>query len=157
MRKKKGNGKLFLGLLVAVITLGVGYAAITGIGSYACSEFTTDDLTFTISKLNLSTNSNVVIEVDPVTYSGHFLDPSAGGDTVELRNEIVKSGGYAVYYVDTANGIKNKLQEGDTGDWKLSGWNNDTDAGTGTITIIPISHTILFIGSSIGIHIIFLA
>ena len=30
-RKNKKEGRLFLGILIAVVTLGVGYAAITGV------------------------------------------------------------------------------------------------------------------------------
>ena len=34
MKRKKKEGKLFLGILIAVLALGVGYAAITGINLY---------------------------------------------------------------------------------------------------------------------------
>ena len=117
------------------------YIGITGLGSYACAEFYPNSLQFEIGKLDLSDTTHVVVEVDDATYSGYFLDPTTGGNKVELTPD------YAVYYVDSSNGIKNKLQvqttSTTTGDYYApkaadgSYWSNNTIAAKSTDTNAP--------------------
>ena len=117
------------------------YIGITGLGSYKCPTFYPDSLKFEIEKLDLSDTDHVVVEVEDATYSGYFLDPTTGGDKVKLTPD------YAVYYVDKANGIKNKLQvqtgTTSTGDYYAPGvvdgsfYSNNTVAANSTDTNAP--------------------
>ncbi|SET31172.1 hypothetical protein SAMN02910413_2491 [Pseudobutyrivibrio sp. C4] len=117
------------------------YIGITGLGSYKCPTFYPDSLKFEIEKLDLSDTDHVVVEVEDATYSGYFLDPTTGGDKVKLTPD------YAVYYVDKANGIKNKLQvqtgTTTTGDYYAPGvvdgsfYSNNTVAANSTDTNAP--------------------
>jgi len=118
---------------------GTGYFQIIGIGSYECDEFAPSNNTFTIEQLDLS-SSYVKLEIDDATYAGYYNDPSTVADGL-----VKLTPSYSVYYVDTTNNIKNKLQEQTdslTGDYKVYAWSNNTKAAKSTDTTAPPTLTI---------------
>lgn len=111
------------------------YVGITGLGSYACSEFYPSNLKFSITKLDLS-DSHVQVQVDDTTYAGYYIDPSASE-----KKQVELTPSYSVYYIDDAKGIRNKLQEQisttTTGDWQYGSFEHNTIAAASTDTLAP--------------------
>lgn len=121
---------------------GTASIGITGLGSYKCDEFVPSkgDSTFEIKKLDLENDPHIEIEVDEITYAGHYKDV-----TNKTLGKVELKPGYTVYYVDAANGIRNKLKEQTStmnGDYKNPLYENNTDAALSSDTIAPPTLTV---------------
>ena len=99
------------------------YITLEGYGAYKTSSFTPESGKFSITALDLSDSSHIVVEVEDATYAGSYTDPSTATEKVTLTPA------YKVYYVDGTTKTELKLEDGTTkGDVKFVEYHNNTFA-----------------------------